>query len=274
MATSKKAAQAQQYRDDPDAVSMHTTRSDYEYDDTPDLPSYSDSEAVTASSTRPFAGIPDEAPPQDEYAAIQPSENRWRNKGHGKAGGSEITIRMEKRLEDPIELFNYVWDYLRVVPPNPKVRIYGYHSETTYKNNKKETNHITDFDFAFSLARYLPRCNGNNEDGGWRCRIAMNGDKVYRGSFRKTRAPGYTQDIEVGGNVETKMLKDWCEEYCASKAMLKVFRITREVEGLDTEYLRSAIEGAVRSTNYRGHLSVHFPIEDRYVDIYNDHCKS
>lgn len=38
--------------------------------------------------------------------------------------------------------------------------------------------------------------------------------------------------------------------------------------GFDEEYLKKRLEGLIRSTNYRGHISVTFPIENKNVDIY------
>ena len=48
-----KPALKQPYKDDPDAVSMHTTPDEYEYAEPSleDLPSYNDSEAAASSST-------------------------------------------------------------------------------------------------------------------------------------------------------------------------------------------------------------------------------
>ena len=38
--------------------------------------------------------------------------------------------------------------------------------------------------------------------------------------------------------------------------------------GFNEEYLKSRIEGLIRSTNYRGHIIVSFPVENKNVDIY------
>jgi hypothetical protein len=40
------------------------------------------------------------------------------------------------------------------------------------------------------------------------------------------------------------------------------------VTGFDEEYLKQRLEGLIRGTNYRGHISVTFPVENKNVDLY------
>lgn len=47
------------------------------------------------------------------------------------------------------------------------------------------------------------------------------------------------------------------------------FRLSRHVTGMDEQLFRSRLEGLVRSTNYKGHLAIEFPVADRAVDIYS-----
>lgn len=256
--------------DDDDAVSMHTTRDDYEYDDAPELPSYSDSEAAVSASRntiQPDPLVHQQNEFSDPYQRVQPLTN-WQHISNGKVKNSnETTIRMDKRLADPEQLESYVTRYLAAVPPRQLVRIMGTHQETRYnassKKNEKET--VVDFDISFSLASYLSQERGFRSAGP-----PDNSDSVYRGSFRKTRAKGYKHDIEVGEN-ENPSLQDWCREYCNDKSALKIFRVTRNVMGLDTEYLLKFIEKFVRETHYHGHLNISFPIEEKNIDIYSDH---
>jgi hypothetical protein len=100
--------------------------------------------------------------------------------------------------------------------------------------------------------------------------VPENSDKVHRGGWRKTRAEGFTQDIEVGTDRKKELL-DWCDDFCANKSALKIFRVSRNVTGLDTEYIKAGIEPLVRQTHYRGHIDVTFPIADKNVDIYTPH---
>ncbi|KAK4539653.1 hypothetical protein LTR36_010479 [Oleoguttula mirabilis] len=271
-----KAPPAQQYRDDADtdALSLHTTRDDYEYDDAPDLPSYSDSEAAASGADTSI--LPSDDPPRDEYAVMQlPVSNGWRVNNQNKVVNvKETTLRMDERLNDAAELYLYITTYLRLVPPKPAVRMRGWHYQTVHRKEKKETERVVDFDIMLYLTAYLPTARPADElvveEGGWRPRIAANSDCVHRGGWRKTRAEGYKQDIEVGSEPRPDLVH-WCKDYCDSKATLKIFRVTRDVSGVDHDYLRAQIEPLIRSTNYRGHIDISFPIEEKHVDIYNPH---
>jgi len=143
----------------------------------------------------------------------------------------------------------------------------GVHEETQYshssKKNEKKT--VIDFDISFSLGSYLTR-----ERGLWIPFAADNSDSVYRGSFRKTRAKGHRQDIEIAEGTNPS-LQDWVRDFCSNKSALKVFRVTRNVTDLDKGYLQNSLERLVRSTHYRGRIDISFPIEEKHIDIYNDH---
>lgn len=266
-----KPTASQGYRDEPDqdALSMHTTRDDYEYDDAPALPSYSDSEAAAAASSS--SAFHSDAPSRSETIAQDPYQT-MRSNGLHMSGGkvrntNEIGIRMEPHLTDPEKLQKYIENYIRVVPPSPLVRIVGTHQETRYDATKKkhEKERVVDFDIAFNLQRYLTRT-----DGMWRTFLADNSDKEFRGGFRRTRAPGYTRDVEVG-DATTPSLADWCREYCDAKSSLKVFRIERQLVGFHPEPIRTQLTRAVRATHYHGNVDISFPLEDKYIDIYSPH---
>lgn len=252
------------YRDDPDAVSMHTTRSDYEYDDAPELPSYSDSvPEVNQSPT-----VPRGAAPHDEYAVITPSASlngSWFGKPSvASAGiGCETTYRMDERLNDPQALSQYISSYLANVPPNPFVRVQGWHNEMRKKDNKKQKERICDFDIKMSLRNFLDNVPETS--------TSENSDSVHRGSFRKTRAPGYKQDIEVGMEQNPDLIA-WCRDFCDSKSTLKVFRISRQTIGWNEDWLKELItNNVIRKTSYRGHVDISFPVADKNVDIFTPH---
>lgn len=256
------------YRDDPDAVSMHTTPDDYEYADGPEpveeLPSYDDSEAAASSSSA--APAPREDGRARSVAAIEPYQvlyypGRTNDKG-------EITIRMSEELTDPTMLHEYLNLYLRAAPPRPLVRLHGWHYETVRRKDKKEQERVTDFDIRMSFQPYLSK---PLDKDWWNETIAGDADTTYRGGWRKTRAPGYKPGISLDDDTPQRTLMDWCEDYCASPAKLKVFRVNREVI-MRTSVLKPKLENLVRSTQYRGHVDVTFPIEGRTVDIYTPHA--
>lgn len=47
------------------------------------------------------------------------------------------------------------------------------------------------------------------------------------------------------------------------------FRLTREVSGLDKSWLTNNIMSLIHNTNYRGHVNITFPIENRVVELYS-----
>ncbi|KAF2724506.1 hypothetical protein K431DRAFT_217885 [Polychaeton citri CBS 116435] len=174
---------------------------------------------------------------------------------------------MDPRLAGPEELYKYINDCLQHLPPTPRIHIRGSHTETRRRNDKKETHTVTDFAFSLSLGMYL----GHGNDPEWRrARVATNGESTFRGSWRKTRAPGISQDLEVGGP-EERDIQAWVEDYCSSPSKVKIFRVARTVTGMDEKYLKNAIEQAIRRTNYRGDVSVNVAVENRAVDIYSEH---
>lgn len=208
------------YRDDPDAVSLHTTPDDYQYDDAPEIsdslpPSYADSQGSSSAATP--------APAPTHHAA--PLIERSNHSNHYTLKLGKPQVPETKDLRDPRYDTDpaYLEEAVRKLAdegPYPLVYILGTHKETVRSGDKKETKDIVDFRLVMSLRQYLTRSNMNLE-------TVENSEKTYRGSVFKCRAPGYKQDIEVG---DTRPgLKEWCHRYCASPRMLKVFRLSHVV---------------------------------------------
>ncbi|KAF2244311.1 hypothetical protein BU26DRAFT_522980 [Trematosphaeria pertusa] len=251
------------YRDDPDAVSLHTTPDDYTYDDAPEItglpPSYADSQGDAAEvPAAPIRHIP------------PPSRRVDHNNGvtikMGKPQVCETQTLTDPRYDkDPLYLEEGIRSFARDAP-FPLIYIMGTHKETIKRGDKKETKEITDFRVVMDLQRYLRNNFDPNDSSKMNLVTAENGEKTYRGTITKQRAPGFKQDIEVG--VSKPELNEWCHRYCASPRMLRIFRLSRVVTGFDEAYVKNRIEGLIRSTNYRGHISITFPVEEKNVDIY------
>ncbi|KAH7400831.1 hypothetical protein DE146DRAFT_476410 [Phaeosphaeria sp. MPI-PUGE-AT-0046c] len=251
---------AEVYRDDPDAVSMHTTPDDYTYDDAPEIsgmpPSYTDSEVENSSfaSAPPIRHVP---PPTTKTNHNSPKFKSGQPVVH------ETTTHMNAELDsDPVKFEKAIRD-VATLPPTPYIYIMGTHKETVKRGDKKETHHVTDFRIVINIQHYIYN-NEHSEPTG--IVTPWNAEKTYRGSILKCRGPNAKQDIEVGD--EQRSLTEWCHLYCASPRMLRIFRLQRTVPGLDEQYLRNRIEGLIASANYRGNVSISFPIEDRNVDFY------
>ncbi|KAF3048777.1 hypothetical protein E8E11_008804 [Didymella keratinophila] len=251
-----------EYRDDPDAVSLHTTPDDYTYDDAPELnepPSYADSEADAA--TRPLLQhIP---PPTTRTDHNSPSFH------NGKPQVCDTTAYMDPRYDtDPVFLEDALRSFASSAPV-PLIYIMGTHKETTKRSDKKETHDVTDFRIVLNISSYIHPNFSTTDASSMNLVTALNGEKTHRGTILKKRAPGVKQDIEVGTQAPT--LTEWCHRFCASTSALRIFRLKRTVTGFDQTYMTNRLEGLIRSTNYRGHISITFPVEDENVDIYTSH---
>lgn len=257
-----RAAPPPEYRDDPDAVSLHTTPDDYTYDDAPELnepPSYADSEADAAP--RPL--LQHVSPPTTRTNHNLPA---FRN---GKPQVCTTSTYMDARYDtDPVFLENALRSFASTAPV-PLIYIMGTHKETTKRGDKRETRDVTDFRIVLNLSAYLHPNFSPIDASAMNVVTALNGDKTHRGTIFKQRAPGVTQDIEVGTQEPT--LTEWCHRFCASTSALRIFRLKRAITGFDQTYLSTRLEGLLRSTNYRGHISITFPIEDENVEIYTSH---
>jgi len=205
------------YRDDPDAVSLHTTPDGYIFDDAPEIsglpPSYSDSE--DAASATPALPVIRHIPP----GRNRKDHNKWYSLSGGVPQVCDTWKLMDSRYDtDPVYLEEDIL-LLSRTPPNPLIYIMGTHDETVKKGDKKETKLVIDFRIVINYQNYL-RTGYNPEDTSrMSLNTAENGEKTYRGSFRQSRAPGFTRDIEVGSGKPS--LKEWCHRYCASPAMLR-----------------------------------------------------
>ncbi|ORY17754.1 hypothetical protein BCR34DRAFT_474270 [Clohesyomyces aquaticus] len=249
------------YRDDPDAVSMHTTPDDYNYDDAPEItglpPSYTDSESAIL-------------PPMPIHHIQPPPTVIDHNKGFEMSGGKVIvgntqTIMDARYDNDP----QYLEDGIRQFAherPIPYAYIMGTHRETVRRGDKKETKTVTDFRVVISMQSCLWTNFNAADTRSLNLQTVENGEKAFRGTFMKKRAPGYKRDLEVGN--PKPELKEWCHLYCASPARLRIFRLSREITGFDETFLKGRLEGLIRSTNYRGHIDVQFPVAHKDVDIY------
>lgn len=187
----------------------------------------------------------------------------------------DVSYFLSKTLDTDAELLESRVRDWAAVPPRPFVRVYGYHRERhrDSANKKSENKNVTDFDVKVELTPYLCPLGGTR---GADCelRTVENGEKAKRGGVFRRRAPGARKGgrIELG-MVEKPSLTEWCHMYCASHTGLKVFQLERGVAGLNHDRLREHLESMVRRTNYRGHLSVSFPVQNARVEVWNE-CRT
>lgn len=252
------------YRDDPDAVSLHTTPDDYAYADAAGPsglpPSYTDSEA---DNTNPGAAVP--------IRHVPPPTTRTDHNSpifkNGKPCVAETINVMDPFYDgDPTALESAIRT-LANAAPTPLIYIMGTHRETVKKNDKQESRSVTDFRLVINLQRYLHKSFNETDFSTMTLDTVGNNEKTHRGTILKQRAAGSKHDLEIGG-APVPSLTEWCHRYCASARSLRVFRLRREITGFSKAWLRIQIEALIRSTNYRGNLHISFPVEEANIDIY------
>ncbi|KAL9602783.1 MAG: hypothetical protein Q9219_001626 [cf. Caloplaca sp. 3 TL-2023] len=151
-------------------------------------------------------------------------------------------------------------DALRV--PQPMVRMLGTHMETRQRDKKEEKHRVTDFDIKAPLCGLL-------EQAWARTKIVANAQKTYRGGIVKQVDPRLKAHAEAAETAPS--LKEWCHRFCASSASAKSFTVSRTVTGLEYHTLTQQMTEVLRSTNYRGHVSITYPIYSRATVIMSDH---
>jgi hypothetical protein len=166
------------YRDDPDAVSLHTTPDDYDYD-APEIsglpPSYADSELGSAAPTVPILR---HVPPPSSRT----DHNKTVRMSRGKPQVCETQTVFDSRYDsDPVYLEEGIRELAKHAP-NPLVYIMGHHKETVRRGDKKETKEITDFRIVLDMQRYL-RPNFDDSDLSSMSLVTVeNGEKTHRGT--------------------------------------------------------------------------------------------
>jgi len=111
---------------------------------------------------------------------------------------------------------------------------------------------------------------------------AWSEERVMRGlppwvgpSDAASREPGYTAGA-VLHPLNTDVLKSswtlrqWADNYCASRAKLKEFVYEKVVHGWNLSVLDGAITDTIKSSRYRGHVTVRFEVHANLVIVRPD----
>ncbi|KAG5981007.1 hypothetical protein E4U55_003400 [Claviceps digitariae] len=179
---------------------------------------------------------------------------------------------LDRRLDrDPDFLAHHI-DRLAMVPPRPFVRMVGTHRDKAgggHNDKNHETRQVTDFEIEIELTHLL--FSDIRSAQAWSTlHTAGNFEKVRRGTVLATRAPGFGGSGSSLPEEGVPGLREWCRRYCASRSSLKCFTMERRVEGYDWDMLRRRLEGLALATNYRGHVTISFPVRHSHVHVYND----
>ncbi|KAI9756122.1 MAG: hypothetical protein M4579_004009 [Chaenotheca gracillima] len=251
------------YRDDPDRDDAASTSSaipmgDSEYADADTdgiLPAYTDDVSDFRQSATIAAPTTYDIP--DSSKTIQDKI-------------IQTTIVHDKLYStDAKDLHQFVLEQAKL-PPRPVVRVVGTHSETRKDSKgKNETSQITDFDLKLDLTPYIiVDCGDGTFDPSWTyLRVVENGQKALRGGRTKARAKGWSADLEVASAAPS--LADWTQQYCEDPARLRTFTLDRTIEAMDQEIFTNRLPSIIRTTGYRGHIKVTFPIDYGRVQVYS-----
>jgi hypothetical protein len=252
-----------------DAVSLHTQPGDRVYEnDVPELesdmpPLYSDIEPDTTANAPLLPVVL-----RPSYVVVDFENNGISFRQVDANTGAEFLIHPDLD-KDPSVLERQI-RMSAIKPPRPSVRVLGTHSQTVQEKGKSEKKTITDFDVSVELTPYL--FSDATSATSWKeLRTVENTESTRRGTILRKRAPGVKRDIEISEPKPT--LTEWCHRYCASHAGVKSFVLKRQVVGFDEEKMKQKLETLVRGTNYRGEVTISFPVRDEYVTVYSS-CKA
>ncbi|PHH65685.1 hypothetical protein CDD81_1771 [Ophiocordyceps australis] len=185
---------------------------------------------------------------------------------------------LDKRLDsDAVFLVEHVRQ-LATVPPRLFARIQGTHHARRRRDRHDDEGssqssvreQVVDFDIRIELTHLLYSDIARRQ--AWRTIVtAGNFDKVHRGTVFAERAPGFggrsSSSVHVENGVSS--LEAWCQGFCARKGGLRCFVLERRIQGWDYELLTARLTGLARATNYRGRVSVTFPIKGERIEVWN-----
>ncbi|KAF3397132.1 hypothetical protein DPV78_007286 [Talaromyces pinophilus] len=199
------------------------------------------------------------------------------------------------------------------LPPRPQIIINGSHTEssTNHKDNKKQSNTVTDFDFRLDLAETLLTGWENlpatapreilPQSTWYNASVSIDHDerKTYRGTRTKTlvwkgpkagrNAPAsaidrdalYRDEEEGLPPVDAEQerliqgdksgLLEWCQRYCDDPSPVKSFTLTRHVHNFKAGSMADYLKSQIRETNYRGRITAEMEIVNGKVTIYSPH---
>ncbi|KAI0817380.1 hypothetical protein GGR55DRAFT_15642 [Xylaria sp. FL0064] len=136
---------------------------------------------------------------------------------------------------------------LATVPPKPQILIHG------------SRGRRVDFSVRLNLMSLLVPDNPNDRMDYLRC-VAKD-EMAYRGGHDLSLKP------ELGAGQDG--LEAWCERFVRDQSSVKVFTLERVVANLDHNWLEGQIRSLVASTNYKGLVTVQFPVTHARVTIQN-----
>ena len=276
------------YQDEPDrddAASMSSAISLRENiglldEDEPELPPYSEN-----PSSVPEESIYDNVPQPSQD--LDPEVESWT---HEDAKGSNYTRLSQTLSADPVALKAYI-EYQSSVNPAAYIKIHGMHTETHGTGNNKKKEKKIDFDIKLDVTDTISRRSArlgriSNVPEWSSLRIIDNDRKTFRGTRLKTVNKQFRADIE--NTREAASLEEHCHLFCASGSKLKSylypslflevatdspdsFTLRHHIINRNDAILTEHVTRTIRSTGYRGHITITFPLYPRTLTIATPH---
>lgn len=164
-----------------------------------------------------------------------------------------ITSRASYLSENPGALAGLVRT-LASVPPKPLITVQG------------KRGHKVDFSIKMNLMNLLvPRDPGLRMDY---LRTVGSAEMAFRGGSQPALKPDLTTD-GGGAGAEGGGLEDWCDRFCKDPATVKTFALERVVANLDTAWLEGQLRSLVAATEYKGVVTVQFPVTHARAVVQN-----
>ncbi|KAJ3098955.1 hypothetical protein HDU97_003556 [Phlyctochytrium planicorne] len=160
----------------------------------------------------------------------------------------------EMLQQNPDELFKFFLTHL-IERPGLSCNIQGTHQVTSHHNGKRRTRTVTDFAFKIPLdACVHPE---------WHAAFALpNGQRTEQRKFVQNIGAHVPEH-----GVESGQFKTVLEEFTASKNLLKEIQMEKEIPW-NYQLVRQSMFAAIRSTGYRGNISVSFPRTNHKMAVF------
>ncbi|KAI0103625.1 hypothetical protein GGR51DRAFT_246897 [Nemania sp. FL0031] len=136
---------------------------------------------------------------------------------------------------------------LATVPPKPQILIHG------------SRNRRVDFSVRLNLMSLLVPDNPDARMDYLRC--VTRGEMAYRGGNEPSLKP------ELSASEDG--LEAWCARFIKDQSSVKTFTLERVVANLDHNWIEGQIRSLVATTNYKGLVTVQFPVTHARVTIQN-----
>jgi hypothetical protein len=131
------------------------------------------------------------------------------------------------------------------VPPKLQIHVTG-------KRGRK-----VDFDIKLNLMNLLIPDDARRRMDYIRC--VGEGELAYRGGYK----PDVLPEVGDGG------LEEWCRRFVEDSAQVKSFALDRVVANLDTNWIDGQLRSLVASTDYKGVVSITFPVTHARLVVQN-----